>query len=417
MSKLHILAGVRTPFVKAGGPAAKLSADDLGRIAVSELLARTGVDPSEIDEVIAGCVGQPSGAQNIARVIALRAGIPKQVPAVTVHRNCASGFEALTTAAERMAAGRGSLFLVVGTESMSRYPIRYPDAMGPWLGRLAKARSLWARLKAFASLRWKHIRPFPTILEGLRDPVVKLSMGQTADVLAREWGIDREEQDSFALGSHRRAEEARAVLSGEIVPLFPNGKAVRHDTGVRDGQTIEALAKLRPIFNKRDGSVTVGNACQVTDGAVALLVGDPARFDGEPLARLASYAYAGCDPERMGLGPAYAIPKALGRRRLEGMEIVEINEAFAVQVIACTKALESAEFARKELGRAKAVGEIDPEKLNVHGGAIALGHPVGASGARLLLTIALEMQRRNLNNGLASLCVGGGQGGAIRLAR
>jgi acetyl-CoA acetyltransferase family protein len=417
MSKLHILAGVRTPFVKAGGPAAKLSADDLGSIAVSELLARTGVEPSQIDEVIAGCVGQPSSAQNIARVIALRAGIPKQVPAVTVHRNCASGFEVLTTAAERMAAGRGSLFVVVGTESMSRYPIRYPDAMAPWLGRLVKARSLWARLKAFASLRWKHVKPFPTILEGLRDPVVKLSMGQTAEVLAREWGIDRDEQDAFALLSHQRAESAREVLGDEIVPLYPNGKAVRNDTGVRDGQTIEALAKLRPIFDRRAGSVTVGNACQVTDGAVALLVGDPARFGGEPLARLASYAYAGCDPARMGLGPAYAIPQAMGRRRLEGMEIVEINEAFAAQVIACTKALSSAEFAKTELGRTKAVGEIDAEKLNVHGGAIALGHPVGASGARLLLTIALEMQRRNLNSGLASLCVGGGQGGAIRLAR
>lgn len=414
MSKLHLLAGVRTPFLKAGGSAARFSADDLGVMAALELLARTGIDAGEIDEVIAGCVGQPTRAQNVARVIALRAGVPHHVPAVTVHRNCASGFEAVTTAAERMAVGRGSLFLIVGTESMSSYPIRYGGAMGAHLARMAKARSVLGRVKALAGIRWRDVKPRVTLLEGLRDPTVKLNMGQTAELLAGDWGIEREEQDLFALESHRRAEASRDALAEEIFPLFSKSRAMRLDDGVREGQTLEALARLRTVF-QRGGSVTVGNACQVTDGAVALLVGDPARFKGEPLCRVADYAYAGCDPKRMGLGPAYAIPKVLGKRKLESIPAVEINEAFAVQVLACLRALESRHFAHEQLGRETIVGRIDPERLNVHGGAIALGHPVGATGARLLLSLALQMRRNGHETGLASLCVGGGQGGAVLL--
>jgi len=400
MSKLHILAGVRTPFVRAGTQATRLSADDLGRLVASELLARTGVDPAELDEVIVGCVGQPPGAQNVARIIALRAGVPPEVPAVTVHRNCASGFEAVTTAAERLATGRGSLFLVIGAESMSNYPIRFGDSMGAWLGRLARSRSLLQKLDTLRRLKLSDLKPRPTILEGLRDPFVKLSMGQTAEVLARDYDITREEQDEYALESHCRAAAARKVLSEEIVPLY-NGAAVRHDTGVRESQTAAALKKLRPVF-ERGGSVTVGNACQVTDGAVALLVGDPRRFSGEPLARLKSWAYTGCDPRRMGLGPVHAIPKALGGHTLGEVDAIEINEAFAAQVIACQRALD---------------GRIDPQKLNRYGGAIALGHPVGATGARLLLTLAMQLSRDRLKRGLASLCVGGGQGGALLLER
>lgn len=416
MSKLHLLAGLRTPFVKAGGQAARLSADELGRIAAAELIARTGIDPGDLDEVIVGCVGQPSDVQNIARVIAQRAGVPRHVPAVTVHRNCASGFEAVTTAAERIAAGRGSLFLVVGAESMSNYPIRFGRGMGAFLGRLARARSLRAKVGALASVRMADLKPTPTILEGLRDPVVGLGMGQTAEILAHEWGITREDQDRFALDSHLKAARSRERLAEEMVTLYTERASLRHDTGVRAKQSMEALAKLRPAF-ERAGTVTAGNSSQITDGAVALMVGDPARFDGEPMARLESYAYAGCDPVRMGLGPVYAIPKALGRRRLETMEAVEINEAFAAQVVACLKAMESAEFARDELDRARPVGRIDPEKLNRHGGGVALGHPVGATGARLLLTLGHEMKTRGLKQTLASLCVGGGQGGALVLKR
>ena len=415
MSWLHILAGVRTPFVKAGQQAAAFSADELGRIVAAELIARTGVDPGAIDEVIASCVGQPSSAQNVARVIAQRAGVPQHVPAMTVHRNCASGFEAVTTAAERMAAGRGSLYLIVATESMSNYPLRFGKGMSKVLGRLARARSLGGRVKALSKVRWRDCKPRPTLLEGLSDPVAGLNMGQTAEVLAGEWELGREALDRFALDSHLRAAAAREALAEEIVPLYTHDLCVRHDTGVREQQSMEALGRLRPVF-ERNGVVTAGNSSQITDGAVALLVGDPDRLQGtEPLARVASYAYAGCDPKRMGLGPCYAIPKVLGDHSLESMEAVEINEAFAAQVLACLKALESAAFARDELGRDSAVGRIDPARLNVYGGAVALGHPVGASGARLLLSLALQMRRGGLQHGLASLCVGGGQGGAVRL--
>jgi len=268
------------------------------------------------------------------------------------------------------------------------------------------------------------LAPRIALAEGLTDLVCGLNMGQTAEVLAREFRIPREQQDAYALQSHQRAVAARERLREEIVPVFtaPKYEAVRDDVGPREGQTIEALAKLRPYFDRRNGTVTVGNACQVTDGAVALLIGDEATaqaWPSAPLGRIRSFAFAGLAPSRMGLGPVFAAAKALERAglALADVDLFEINEAFAAQVLACLAAAKSDAFARDELGRDRALGEFPIDRLNVNGGAIALGHPVGASGARLLLTLLHEMRRRGVRRGLASLCVGGGQGAAFVLER
>ncbi len=421
---VYIVDGIRTPFCKMGTALAAADAVDLGRTAAAAVLARTGLDPALIDEVIFGCVGQPADAANAARVIALRAGVPEHVPAVTVHRNCASGFEALTQAADKIAAGRGDIFLVGGTESMSHYPLLYNERATRHFAGLAKAKTPAQKVGSLLQFRPSDFAPKAALQLGLSDPVCGCNMGQTAETLARDWRISRDEQDRFALQSHRRAAAARPKLGEETWPVYPRGgrapAPVTEDNGVRESQTMEALAKLRPVFEKRGGTVTAGNASQITDGAVALLVMSEAglrRSGLTPLGRLIDYAYAGCEPMRMGLGPVYAIARAEQRSGLglKDAELIEINEAFAAQVLACQAAARSAEFGRKHLGRSGALGEIPDETLNVNGGGIALGHPVGASGARLVLTALKELRRRRARRALVSLCIGGGQGGALWL--
>ena len=402
--RLVIIDGVRTPFCKAGTDLATLSADSLGRIAVDALLTRTGLDPQLIDELIFGCVGQPMDAANIARVIALRAGIPESVPAMTVHRNCASGFEAFTTAYERMAAGRGSVFVVGGTESMSNVPMLFQESAARHFAALAKSKSAAEKLGALTDFRPADFEPRLGLKMGLTDPVSGLNMGETAELLAREGPITREQQDAFALQSHERALAAEARLAEEICPVFLNGHAIAKDNGPRSDQSMSVLGGLRPIFEKY-GSVTAGNSSQITDGAAALLVMTEARaaeLGCKPIGALTGYAYTGCDPARMGLGPVSAIAKAnqLAGLKTEDADLVEINEAFAAQVLAV-------------LARTP----VPADKLNVNGGSIALGHPVGATGARLILTSLKELARRQKKRALVSLCVGGGQGGAIWLER
>jgi acetyl-CoA acetyltransferase family protein len=421
---LYLVAGVRTPFCKMGTALAGVDAVDLGRTAAAAVLAQTGIDPAQIDEVIFGCVGQPADAANVSRVIALRAGVPDSVPAITVHRNCASGFEAITQAAEKIAAGRGDIFLVGGAESMSRYPLLYNDRAAKKFGALAKAKGLTQKAAALLRFRPGDFVPRASLMLGLTDPVCGCNMGQTAEILARDWHIAREAQDQFALQSHQRAAAAKAKHAEETWPVYPRGTRapvnVTEDNGVRAGQTMEALAKLKPIFEKRGGTVTAGNASQVTDGAVAMLVMSEAalrRTRLTPLGQLVHYAYAGCEPARMGLGPLYAIAKAqkLSGLGLKDADLIEINEAFAAQLLACSAAAVSPEFNRKHLGRNIVLGEIPNEILNVNGGAIALGHPVGATGVRLVLTALKELQRRQARRALVTLCVGGGQGGALWL--
>ena len=420
---LYIVDGVRTPCCRMGTDLAGTDAVELGRTAVAALLARTGLDPALIDEVILGCVGQPPDAANIARVVALRAGVPRGVPAFTVHRNCASGVEAITQAADKLAAGRGDIFIVGGTENMSSYPLLYPvGAAGKFAG-FAKARTFGGKFSAATRFRPADFVPRVSLMLGLTDPICGLNMGQTAELLARDWHLTREAQDEFALRSHLRAAAALSLLAGEIVPVFPRTTrdvAVESDNGVRDNQTMVALAKLKPVFEKHDGTVTAGNSSQITDGAAMLLVMSEAGLQRSgllPLGRLVDYSYAGCEPSRMGLGPVFAIARAEQRTGLglKDAEVIEINEAFAAQVLACRAAATSGDFARAHLGRDRALGEIPLEILNVNGGAIALGHPVGASGARLVLTALKELHRRNARRALVSLCVGGGQGAAVWL--
>ena len=422
--RLVIVEGVRTPFCKASTELASLGADELGRIAVTALLTRTGLDPALVDEVIFGCVAQPMDAANVARVIALRAGIPESVPASTIQRNCASGCEAVTIAHEKMLAGRGSIFIVGGTESMSNIPLLFKQSTAAKFNRLSRAKSLARRLQSLAGFRPSDFQPRVGLLLGLQDPVCGLNMGETAELLAREFRLTREEQDAFALASNQRAIASRDKLMNEICPVFLASKslAVTQDNGPRDNQSREALAKLRPVFDRRTGTVTAGNASQVTDGAVALLVMSESRaaqLGFTPLGVLTGYAYAGCDPSRMGLGPAFAIARAETQTGLSlaDADLIELNEAFAVQTLAVLKCVQSDQFARKFLGRECSLGEIPLEKLNVYGGSIALGHPVGATGARLILTSLRELQRRKARRALVTLCVGGGQGAALWLER
>ena len=425
MDRIAIVDGIRTPFSKMGANFNKLSAQELGRIATRELIERMGLDVKLIDEVIFGCVGQPADAANIARVIALLAGIPKTTPAYTVHRNCASGIEAVVQAAIKIRAGEGSFYLTGGTESMSNIPFFLSKEYQEILTEISRAKTLPVKLQGFAKIRPHHfLVPKIGLQLGLTDPVCGLNMGQTAEVLAKEFGITRREQDEFSLASHQKAIASRAILREEIVPVIPGPKykeAVVDDNGPREGQTIEALAKLKPFFEKGTGTVTAGNSSQITDGACAILVVSESRakqLGMKPLGYIRSFAFAGVEPNRMGIGPAHAIPMALKKAgmKLSDMQAIEINEAFAAQVIACQRALASEKFA-KEFGYEGYTGTIDHEQLNVHGGAIALGHPVGTTGARLILTMLKHLNRANLNTGIISLCIGGGQGAAMVLER
>lgn len=423
--RIAIIDGIRTPFAKAGTTLKNVPAEELGAFIFKELLEKIDIDPSLIDELILGNVGQPSGAANIARVVALKAGLDKKIPAYTVHRNCASGMESITTAANKILAGEAEIILAGGTESMSNYPLLFGKRLTAFFEQLSKAKTGPQKLAVMSSFRPSMLKPRIAVMEGLTDPVCGLLMGNTAEVLAKEFHIDRDAQDRFALESHLKAEAAiqSGKLAEEIAPLpvFPNFKSVMsEDNGVRLGQTMEALAKLKPYFDRVNGSVTVGNACPLTDGAGAVLVMAESKAKElglKPMGYLREYAYAGLDPHRMGLGPVFSSAKVFEKSGLstQDMDLIEINEAFAVQVQANMMAWESKEFCQKELGLSEALGKIDPKILNPNGGAIALGHPVGTTGTRMIITLLKELKRQGKQTGLATLCIGGGQGGAVIL--
>lgn len=410
---LVIVSAVRTPFARAGSDLSHLDAVDLGRHAMSSLLTRTGIDPMLVDETIFGCVGQPPEAMNIARVIALRAGLPESKPAMTVHRNCASGLEAITLAHAKMCAGQGEVFIVGGTESMSNMPFYFSRPAVEKFTAMSRARDIKGRAMAALHFRPADFAPVIGLKLGLTDPVSSLNMGQTAEVLAREFGISREAQDAFAMRSHLRATQSNHLLSQEVAPILGK-KVVSTDNGIRPDSSMEKLAKLKPIFDPLTGSVTAGNSSQITDGAVAMLVATEeaaAAHNWKPVGRLVSYAATGCDPMRMGLGPVRAMDAALHRSgwKLEDVDVVEINEAFAAQVLAVMKCVSDPACARRS-GLEPPLGELDPAKVNVCGGAIALGHPVGASGARLVQTALNQLHATDTRRAIVSLCVGGGQG-------
>ncbi|MFH1753509.1 MAG: thiolase family protein [Candidatus Omnitrophota bacterium] len=425
MGRIAIVEGIRTPFIKAWTLFEDIPAQKLGAVCVRELMEITHLDPDLVDEVIIGAVAQPVEAANVARVITLLAGIPEAKRAYTVSRNCASGFESATSALEKISRGLDKIVIAGGAESMSNMPLIFGKDITKILLRLNKAKSSLEKLKHILSIKPGYLKPISGLMLGLTDPVCGLNMGQTAEVLAKEFGITRKEQDEFAMMSHKRAVLGHAKLEEEIVPfpLPPKfDKVVDDDNGPRENQSLEALTKLKAIFDRHTGTVTAGNSCQVTDGACALLIMDEehARKMGyEPLGYIRDYNYVGVSPAKMGLGPAYAIPTVLKKAglKLRDMDLIEINEAFAVQVLAAMKLLASKKFAEENSFPGEVTGQIDIEKLNVNGGAIALGHPVGVTGSRLILTLLKEMKRRDAKLGLASLCVGGGQGGAVILER
>ncbi|HRK01629.1 MAG TPA: thiolase family protein [Oligoflexia bacterium] len=421
--EVWIVDGLRTPFAKSGTALKDMKAVTLGVHTLRDLLYKMSLDPKTVDEVVIGNTGNPEDAANISRIIALESGIPQNVPAYTVHRNCASALESVTQGVIKIKSGLADIVVVGGTESMSNMPLIYSKPMTNLFGQLMTAKTPAAKLNALTKFRPGFLKPIIAIQEGLTDAVCGLNMGQTAELLAKENGITRDDQDRFAVRSHEKAvaatESGRFKKEISPIPLPPKyDKFLEEDVGPRKGQSLEALGKLKPYFDRANGTVTVGNACPITDGACMLILmrADKAKALGyRPLGKVRSFAWAGLEPERMGLGPAYSSPKALDAAGLQmkDMGLVELNEAFAAQVIAVQKMSASKKFAQEKLGRSEAVGEIRDEILNVNGGAIALGHPVGTTGARLVLTLAKEMQIRDVQFGLATLCIGGGQGGSL----
>jgi acetyl-CoA acetyltransferase family protein len=422
--RIAIIDGIRTPFSKAGSNLKEINADDLGAYICRELLYRSPIDISQIDDVVIGNVAQPGGAANIARIVALKAGIPKHVIASTVHRNCASGMESVTSGAEKILSGVSNIVLAGGTESMSQIPLLFNKKMTGFFEKLMRSKSLSQKIKTILTFRPSYLSPIIGVVEGLTDPVCGLNMGGTAEVLSREFSISREAQDEYALNSHLKASAAieKGILNEEIhpIPIPPYSKTLDHDDGPRKDQTIEALNKLKPYFDRDTGSVTVGNACPLTDGAAAVLITSESKakeMNLPVLGYLKAYAYAGLEGNRMGLGPVYATAKLLQKNNMmmSDFDLVEMNEAFAAQIIANEVAFDSDQFAQKYLNRSTKVGTIERDTLNVNGGAIAIGHPVGTTGTRLIITLLKELRRRNKNCGLATLCIGGGQGAALAL--
>lgn len=417
---VYVVDGTRTPFLKAKGKPGNFSASDLAVAAGRSLLARQPFSPEELDEVILGCMMPSPDEANIARVVALRLGCGKAVPAFTVQRNCASGMQALDNAVQDIASGRHDLVLAGGTEAMSRAPLLFNDSMVTWLSSWYAAKGAGARAKLISRFRPNYLAPVVALLRGLSDPLYGLSMGQTAEKVAYQFGITREEMDAFALRSHQRiaATEDAGYLS-EVAPLYDiHGEVYLTDDGVRRDSSMEKLAKLKPFFDKKFGSVTAGNSSQVTDGAALMILAsaDAVKRHKLPvLGRIRDVEWAGVDPTVMGLGPVNATVPLLQRNNLtiDAVDYWELNEAFAAQVLGCIKALADDVYCREHLGLNSALGILDQDKLNIDGGAVAIGHPVGASGARIVLHLLHVLKRKQAKRGIATICIGGGQGGAM----
>ena len=421
---VYLVDGSRTPFLKARGKPGPFRHADLGIYAARSLLLRLPFEPDAFDEVIFGSTMPGPDEANISRIVALRLGCGDRVPAYTVHRNCASGMQALDNAAMSIAAGRSDLVLAGGIEAMSQAPLLFHPRMVSWLADWWGAKSVLQRVRLLGAFSPRMLAPVVALLKGLTDPVVGLNMGQTAEQIAYRFAITREAMDEFAVTSHQKLHQAQqAGQLAEIVPVFDaDGRVYDHDDGVRPDSSLEKLARLRPAFDKPYGLVTPGNSAQITDGAVALVLASEAavkQYDLPVVARLVSTEWAALTPAEMGLGPAHAIaPLLRGQRlKLEDIDYWEINEAFAAQVLAVIAALKDPDYCKSHLGLRSAVGEIPLDKLNIHGGGVSLGHPVGASGARIVLHLARVLEQQQASRGIASLCIGGGQGGAMLIER
>ena len=421
---VYIVDGARTPQLKARGKQGPFSAADLAVGCSRPLLARQNFEPTAIDEVIMGCVMPSADEANIARILGLRLNCGKDVPAYTVQRNCASGMQALDNAAQSIAIRRSELVLAGGVESMSRAPVMLNGYMVNWLGEWMQARTVTQKIKTIGKLRPKFFAPIIGLLRGLSDPVNGLSMGQTAEIIADKFNISREMMDSYAVQSHQRLTNAQDNnYLTEVETIYDtNGNFYDHDDGVRRDSSMQGLAKLKPVFDRPFGSVTAGNSAQITDGASVLLLASEQALKEHnltPMAQILDCEWAGLEPAQMGLGPVHAISPILQRNKygLDDIDYFEINEAFGAQVLACLAAWQDPQYCQDELNLKSPLGELSMDKLNIDGGGVSIGHPVGASGARIILHLMHILERTKTKRGIASLCIGGGQGGAMMIER
>jgi acetyl-CoA C-acetyltransferase len=419
---VYLIDGARTPFLKARGKPGPFTPVDLAVACGRPLVLRQPFDTQRFDDVILGCVNPIADEVNPGRVAVLRMGLDVATPGWTVQRNCGSGMQSIDTAFRAIAGGWADLILAGGTEALSHSPLYFSRAATRWYGKLAFARDPLAKLRALLGFRPSFLRPVIGLEKGLTDPVVELNMGQTAEVLAYLFDISREQADNYAVESHLRLAKAQAEgWMDEIEPLFDGeGNVYDSDDGVRPDSSSEKLAKLSPAFERPYGKVTAGNSSQITDGASwVILASDDAvaKHRLQPLARIVDSHWAALDPTVMGLGPTFAATPLLKKHQLglQDIDLWELNEAFAAQVLACLKAWASEDFCRKLLGLDGALGMIERDKLNIDGGAIALGHPVGTSGARIVLHLVKALRRLGVRRGIATECIGGGQGGAMLL--
>lgn len=418
--EVYFVDGTRSPFLKARGRPGPLKAAELGVLSAKPLIQRLPVDPDLIDQVIVGNTAAGPTEQNIARVISVRLGLGEHIPAWTVHRNCASGLQSLDCAARAIANGESDLILAGGVEVMSHAPLLWQLPLVHWLADWGQSKSPLAKLKTLSKLKLKHLAPEIALLGGLSDQTCGMSMGQTAEKVAKRFSIDRQAMDEYSVTSHLRLHAAQEENRfDEIAPIFgPDGESYAADDGVRPNSSVEKLAKLRPVFDPKFGNVTAGNSAQITDGAAWMILAsaDAVKKHNLPvIGKAVATQWSGLDPTEMGLGPAHAIPELLNDQGLgiDDIDYWELNEAFAGQVLACLRALEDDSYCQEKLGLDKAFGSIPLETLNVDGGGISLGHPVGATGTRITLHLLDVLKRNNKKRGVATLCIGGGQGGAM----
>jgi acetyl-CoA C-acetyltransferase len=418
---VYLVDGARTPFLKARGKPGPFTPVDLSVQCGRPLLARQVFDPQILDLVILGCVNVIADEMNPARVAALRLGLGEDMVAFTVQINCGSGMQSIDTAYRYIRDGSHEMILAGGTESLSHAPLVLRRSAAEWFGGLAQAKGPLDQAKAMAGLRPEFFKPVVGLERGLTDPITDLNMGQTAEVLAHRFGIDRKTADTYAMESHHRLALAQKNdwLDGEVVPAFDrDGEVYEADDGVRPDSDLAGLAKPRPAFEPPYGKVTAGNSSQITDGASWVILASESAVEAhglKPLARIVDSEWAALDPSVMGLGPVLSSTPLARRNALDlaGIDLWELNEAFAAQVLSCVEAWADPDFCREVLGLDDAFGRIDRDKLNIDGGAISLGHPVGTSGNRIVLHLANALRRTGGKYGIATECIGGGLGGAM----
>ena len=421
---VYIVDGSRSPQLKARAKQGPFSASDLAVQTARPLLLRNANAAENIDEVILGCMMPSPDEANIARVVALRLGISQTVPAWTVQRNCASGMQSIDSAYHNIQSGLSEVVLAGGVEAMSHAPVLFNNQMVNWLGGMATARSPFRKVAQLFKLRPKLLKPVIALLRGLTDPIVGLNMGQTAEEIAYRFNISRAQMDEYAVASHQRLAQAYddGALDEVEVLYDAKGNYYDQDDGLRRDSSIENLARLRPAFDRKYGNVTAGNSAQITDGASWLILASEdavKKYRLSTLAKISDTQWAGLDPTVMGMGPVHAMTPIMQRNELaiDDIDYWEINEAFATQVLGCVEAWNEESYCRKYLNLEAAMGEIPHDNLNIDGGGISLGHPVGASGARIVLHLAKLLERKSAKRGIASLCIGGGQGGAMLIER